>query len=225
MNEFLTSLRIVQNMTQINALLVALASNYFLYVVSPSTFVSIAPRWYDECSCAMSAWCAEHSQILEPYPSDESKLEVQGMFTGCYVLESLLQSTLECFYDQQCFSRLTSALSQTVRANVSILDATAVSSFSTTSTVGEILNKLMVDDWQWKLMYEKYYEACRPSECRYTLKTRNSVIYIVTTVIGLIGGLMTALKIVVPLIVGWVRMKKTQTNPRIGNENERFFPR
>ena len=132
------------------------------------------------------------------------------MFTGCYVLESLLQSTLECFFDQQCFTDLTWTLSETVQPNVTILDAATASHFSTTSTVGEMLNRLMVEDWQWTTMYERYYDACRPSECRYTVKTRNSVVYVVTTVVGLVGGLVTALKMVIPWMVVFIRRKKAR---------------
>ena len=52
----------------------------------------------------------------------------------------------------------------------------------------------MVEEWQWTMLYDDYFEACRPSECRDIVKTRNNAIYIITTVIGLIGGLVTALK-------------------------------
>ena len=92
-------------------------------------------------------------------------------------------------------------MSQTFQPNVTILDATAISHFLTTSTASEILNELMVEDWQWTNMYDQYYESCHPLECRYTVKTRNDVVYIVTTVIGLIGGLVIALKLIVPRLV------------------------
>ena len=139
-------------------------------------------------------------------------LEVRGLFSGCYILEALLQSTLECFYDQPCFDELTTALSQTIRPNVSILNATVPSNFSTTSTVGEMLSELMVEQWNWAVNYSGYFAQCRPSECHYTVKTKNDVIYIVTTVIGLVGGLVTALKVVIPLVVKVIRRKP---NPRV----------
>ena len=63
-------------------------------------------------------------------------------------------------------------------------------------------------------MYDEYYEVCRPSECQYEVKTRNNVIFIVTTVIGLIGGLVTSFTIVVPLVVKLIRRRETPRRQR-----------
>ncbi|CAF1255155.1 unnamed protein product, partial [Adineta steineri] len=46
-----------------------------------------------------------------------------------------------------------------------------------------------------------YYNECQPSKCSYSYETKNSAIYIITTVIGLVGGLITVLKLIVPRAV------------------------
>ena len=193
-DEFLLSLRIVQNTTQANALITSLLLSADLQILQNEVFVFTSWRSYGDCSCAESSWCVTPSWIYHPYPNPYGVLRVRGMYTGCYILESLLQSTLECFYDHDCFHNLTSTMSNTVQPNVTLLDSLVRSNFSTTSTVGEMLEKLMVEEWQWTMLYDDYFEACRPSECRDIVKTRNNAIYIITTVIGLIGGLVTALK-------------------------------
>jgi hypothetical protein len=132
------------------------------------------------------------------------------MLIGCYLLEALLQSTLDCFFDQLCFAQLTSYLSSRVIWNGTTLDGTLKSHFSTNSTVGDMVKRLMVEEWVWRSEYSEYFDGCRPLECRYTVKTRNDGIFIATTVIGVIGGLVTALRLAVPRVVWLIRWKKRQ---------------
>ena len=221
--DFSLSLQVVQNIIQAKVLLSSLQTDVQLRNIHNSTLIKIETKSYGNCSCGVSAWCIEQSSIYHDYPSLKVLLKVPGMYRGCSLYESLLQSTLECFSDQSCFNNLTSALSQTIQSNASILNATTLSHYSATSTVGEMLKALMVEDWQWKKMYDEYYEVCRPSECQYEVKTRNDVIYIVTTVIGLISGLVTSLTMVVPLVVKLIRTRKTPRRERPGKTNRECF--
>ena len=210
-DEFSRSLRIMQNTTQVNALFSWLETNADLVIVEEGIYVRPYLREYDYCSCSMSSWCIQPSSIYDDTSSNGTvSLFVPGMYIGCYILESLLQSTLECFYDQSCFDILTSTMSASIQPNVTLLHAEVNVNFTTTSTVGDMLNKLMVDKWIVNTRYENYYAECRPSECRYTVMTRNGAIYIVTAIVGLIGGLVTALKLIVPLFVRLIRKKKSE---------------
>jgi len=74
----------------------------------------------------------------------------------------------------------------------------------------------MVEKWNLSTMYDEYYNECAPIECMYTEKSRNSVLYIVTTLIGLVGGLVTVLKMIAPLIVKLVRRKQTHATIETG---------
>ena len=71
----------------------------------------------------------------------------------------------------------------------------------------------MVDVWNWSVDHEGYYDACQPEECRYTIVAKNGVIYIVTTLIGLVGGLVTVLKFIVPRLIRFI-MKRIQKRKR-----------
>ncbi|CAF0901103.1 unnamed protein product [Adineta steineri] len=92
--------------------------------------------------------------------------------------------------------------------NVTALDTSMSSQFLENSTIGDILDQLMVEEWINSSMYENYYSECKPSYCSYTVRTKNSAIYIITTLIGLVGGLITVLKLMVPYLVMLVRRKK-----------------
>jgi beta-lactamase regulating signal transducer with metallopeptidase domain len=66
----------------------------------------------------------------------------------------------------------------------------------------------MVEEWNSSIIYENYFNECEPIECTYNQQTKNSIIYIVTTIIGLNGGLITVLKLIVPRLVKFARRKK-----------------
>ncbi len=65
----------------------------------------------------------------------------------------------------------------------------------------EIINALLVDEWNWTISHAKHYDTCHPGQCTYTIVGRNDVVIIVTTMIGLIGGLIKVQLFVIPILV------------------------
>ena len=223
-NDFGLSSRVIRDTIQSNLIVSHLGTNAEFLVLSYYNGTPARPKSYGSCSCARNALCKTQLDVHDN-AGDIALFSVPGMFTGCYVLQSLLQSSLECFYDQMCFDQLKVALSRNFSSNATILNAKAPSVYLKNTTVGDIVDELMIEAWNWTVLYDKYYEACQPSECRYTVKTRNAAIYIVTTLIGLVGGLVTALKIVVPRVIGlhsYFRRRRQviATNTAAKNENE-----
>jgi len=92
--------------------------------------------------------------------------------------------------------------------NIPALDASLSSRFLENSTIEDLLDELMIEEWNSSILYDNYFNECEPTECTYTHQTKKSIIYIVTTIIGLIGGLTTALQLVVPRLVMLARKKK-----------------
>jgi hypothetical protein len=106
--------------------------------------------------------------------------------------------------------------------NVTALDKSVSSRFFENSTIEEVLDQLMVEEWNSSRIYDSYYNECQPSQCIYTHETKNNVIYIVTTLVGLIGGLTTGLKLIIPRLVKFIafciqkwRMRRTAVMPMI----------
>ncbi|CAF1564433.1 unnamed protein product [Adineta ricciae] len=197
-NNFLLSLSSIRQMTQSNALYSASGTNYLL-IESQSLSVNSYPSSYGNCSCATSAKCAYQSPIRDA--SGLKISSVPGMYVGCYYVEALLQSDLRCFYNQTCISEIQSYFTASPPINVTALNSSLLIQFQVNSTMEDVVNKLMVDKWSTLLNYSNYYDACEPLQCIYTHETKNSLIYIVTTIIGLVGGLVTVLKLVVPRII------------------------
>ncbi|CAF4308701.1 unnamed protein product [Adineta steineri] len=168
---------------------------------------------YSGCSCHLSSTCVNQLSIYKNDSGNVTSFDVPGFYIGCYVIETLLQSTLQCFYDQTCIDELLLYLTTASPINVTALDPSLSSQYSEDSTIEYLLNSLMIEEWNPIQIYDRYYNECQPIECTYTIKTRNSVIYIITTMFGIIGGLITVLKLVVPRLVKFIRKKRSRLSP------------
>ena len=73
------------------------------------------------------------------------KFTIPGFLTGCFVIESLLLSSLQCFYDEQCFNNVTYYVNPTLSLNATALNASASTTFTPNSTVKEMIDQLMVE--------------------------------------------------------------------------------
>ena len=206
-NNFVLSLIKIQQVTHVNALLSAQMTNYDVKLFAPTGDLFYRPNRYSNCSCDVSSACIMNSSVYD-YTSNTILFTVPGMYVGCYIVESLLRSNFECFYDKTCISHLQSYYVLNQPIPVTELNQSLSSQYSQNSTVQEILDKLMIEEWNASVFYDKYYDQCQPKQCSYSYQMRNDAIYIITTLIGLVGGLTTILKIVVPRLVNFLRRKK-----------------
>jgi hypothetical protein len=115
---------------------------------------------------------------------------------GCYPLESLLKSTLECLYNVSCFSLL-----QYVNRSFKPLNDSHPSRYQKNSTVESILSQLMIEQWNNNINYEKYYNECSPSFCSYSYIEHNPILQVLTLLLGLYGGLTIIMNLVALLLV------------------------
>ncbi|CAF0816062.1 unnamed protein product [Adineta steineri] len=197
-HDFLLSLSTIRTTTQSNNLLAAQFSNCNLYTRS-NNYVTSSPELYGNCSCASSAACSYQSPIYDS--SDNALFTVPGIYIGCYIIEALLRSNLQCFYNVTCINQIQSYFTYYLSMNLTTLDASLLVGFHMNSTIQNLVDELMVEEWNNATIYDGYYNECQPSKCSYSYETRNGFIIIITTVIGLVGGLITVLKLIVPRAV------------------------
>ncbi|CAF2648385.1 unnamed protein product [Rotaria sp. Silwood2] len=151
--------------------------------------VSLRSYENESCFCGNSPTCSSPAAIDEWIVAD-----FRG---GCYPIESLLQSTLECLYNITCINKIKrndSTSDMIFRALDSTLSSPSV-------TVQSLVNALMTDQWETNITYEDYYKTCAPLSCTYSLIMRFDSIYVFTTIMDLSGGLTVVLKLFVPLVV------------------------
>ena len=201
-NNFLLTLRTIGNTTQANALQSGLLTNAQL-ALAEYYFMALW-KAFDECTCAVSSGCTDRSGIYEDDLSSVS-FYVPGIYCGCYIIETLRQSDLRCFFDQSCLNDLQSYLPSDQSMDLISLNSSRLRLLTSDMPIGMLVDHLMVDDWKWNISHSKYFDACQPNRCTYTVVSRDSFIIILTNLFGLFGGLVTALTFLVPPIVWLVR--------------------
>jgi hypothetical protein len=188
---FLTTLQMIRAMISDNHLMTVFETNWQWMEPSlnhPDYWglkLHTKPIVYNSsCNCGLSSECVQESSMKS------------GLMVGCYPLESLLKSTLECLYNVSCFSLL-----QYVSQSFAPLNDSHPSRFQKNSTVKSILDQLMIEQWNNNINYEKYYNECSPSFCSYSYIERNHTLQVLTLLLGLYGGL-TIIMNVVALLIG-----------------------
>jgi hypothetical protein len=71
--------------------------------------------------------------------------------------------------------------------------------------VNDLVEQLMVDEWSFNASYDSYFAQCNPSICTYTYVTQFDILFIITTVMGIIGGVVTILMLLTLPLVSFTR--------------------
>lgn len=201
-DDYSLSLAIIHETTEGNALQSVQMTNYELYEHNQT--VRVRPSLYHNCSCAYSSTCIIPAAFYN-YTNYTVSYTVPGMYTGCYFIKSLLLSNLQCMYHKSCVIRLQDIYWWAESLEMKVLDQSIKSFYTPTSTIQQLIDRLMIEQWNSSIMFDKYYNECKPVQCTYSYQTRNDAIYIITTLVSLVGGLVTVLKITIPKFVSVYR--------------------
>ena len=173
------------------------------------------------CACVYSYDCREQSGIfylntssIQSVGSDQLLLPMKNFYAGCTSLNALLQSTLEYFYNQTLLNQLLNYFPAN-HQNFPALSISNNTQFSMNSTIQSIINKLMLEELSYNISHQNFYAQCKPYICTYIKVERHQFYYILTTIIGLLGGLTLTLQILIPSIVHYIRnryLKKQKSN-------------
>ena len=168
-----------------------------------SRTTKMKPEIYGNCSCALSQSCREVMAIYEfdlATDDDIPIFSIPNFFVGCYLVDSFLASTLECFYNRSCMLEIDQHVNGSLGEsfNFSPLNASSNSAYQ---SIGEIFDKLMVDSWSSNVAFTSYYQACAPLKCTFDNERRMDVFLVITTVVGIFGGLSLGFKILLTIIL------------------------
>jgi len=122
---------------------------------------------------------------------------VPGMMIGCLPLESMLQSTLECIYDQTCLNKITETVSNESVPPL-LASRTRFQSINTTK-LESIAAELFIEDWRVNFSYEKYFNNCQCKICSYTLSKRFNILYSINILLTIYSGLDILLQLIIPM--------------------------
>jgi len=174
------------------------------------------------CICAIDNHCRSsigfyNSTLLLIFAETNAVLvyKIPGLVTGCSPIDSLLLSTLECFYsDAECFSIVLSYIKKTYMWNAvqsewfdiqPLIYNSTSTRFPPNTSILEIVQNVMIEQWQVSFSYKDFYETCSPTYCTYTQFIRtNTIIEIIIVFVSMIGGLVFLLRLITPYLVTFI---------------------
>jgi hypothetical protein len=125
-----------------------------------------------------------------------------GFRIACYMVEGILQSTLECLFDAKCVQVMATIFPNIDGANRYLLKSNETK-FSPNTSIEAVVNALFIENWSTTSSFSDYYAKCAPISCTYTFTQTGSVLFVITTLLGLFGGLTVVLRLVVFNFVRW----------------------
>jgi hypothetical protein len=153
----------------------------------------------------------EHS-IRESDGWYEPTVLIPDFTSSCMPVDACLMSSLECFYNQGCVNAIFpyQRIIDNVTTKFTALKSNSISAssrFNVSTRIKAIVDELMVEEWLIEEIYEKYFEQCAPASCTYLKKAYPDFLSALSTLIGLLGGLCSALSFVIPQIVKFIRQR------------------
>ena len=137
------------------------------------------------------------------YP-DSSTYQVPGLRFACLPFNALEQGTLECLFDSICLGLLWS-----MKPNgspppppLTMNHINSSSRFMPSSTIASIIDLLFLEEWESQnVSYADFFRQCQPTVCTYSSVSRGNIVYVMTTLIALLGGLSMILKLLALFLV------------------------
>ena len=170
-----------------------------------------------DCICATDFNCQSAVNIDRVWSLPDNNSDpngfywVPGMTRGCFTIDSLLLSTLECFYLESCLSKLyfiiyvTSDVDRTdytwFQSRLLVYDQES-SRFPPNTALSVIARAIMIEQWNSSVSFDLYYEGCAPTYCTYSYTTRAfNFIEILIKLVSMFGGLSIAVRLITPPLV------------------------
>ena len=215
-SSFRRQLQLMQAAIQGNQVLTADINNFYLNVTE-TLRVDIVPTYVINTDGTL-CWCTVQNDCMEligffdynaSMNTRELLFNVPGLVFGCFPLDSLSFSSLECFYNQSCLNQI---LAHLPSSNITALNFIEASHFHRNSTIGDLLNEMFIEDWISNISYSSYYTACASSFCTYTYMGRANLRYIYITIFGLFGGLKVIFRLLMLLSILLLMVRRHSTD-------------
>ena len=209
-----TQIQLINTMNMRNKMMNGLSSG--VYLTKDANQVATVLNIYvqdDEswCTCLEIFNCTGPLGIYDEFDIETmgindhvAKIKIPGLRSGCLPVDACLRSSLECFFNQTCVDGLIPYLAAPY-ANFTAMTWQPSSRFYVNYTMDSIVAQLMVEEWGFNVSYNKYYAECLPLSCTYQITGRHNFLSLLTTIISLLGGLCTGLRIVVPFVIRFIR--------------------
>jgi len=223
-NEFMDVLKLIKVTNHGNQLATLYLSNWKVIAKYPKPQIQentprinilTLPQTYgaENCSCGIQSNCSQLSELF----SLIYRQPLLGFRVGCLVLDSVLESSLACLYNQTCLDLIQTSfyLSKPVRAEILTYSPLLLPN----TTIEKMLSQLFVSEWFENKSFDLYFNECAPQSCQYSYSMQYNPVYVVTTLMALFGGLTQGLHFflycIQLIIIKFIdrRKKKNQVAP------------
>ncbi|UJR12528.1 hypothetical protein I4U23_016703 [Adineta vaga] len=135
--------------------------------------------------------------------SSFSNKTIEQLLSQMFVVQWINETYFEKYFSQcapdSCQYTIIEQIQQFINSSTNL---TLLKSNIITSTTIEILaNNLFIQSWKNESLFESYFNQCYPLTCQYSIQIRLNFIYIITKILGLIGGINIVLRLFLPFIV------------------------
>ncbi len=182
----------------------------------------------NSCSCAHSSQCVRPQGFYPRFDGNnlDLKVAIPGLVLGCYTIDSLLLSTLECLYQKECLKILTDMYDFDAVGMIRPLNNSIVliqplskenSRFPPNTTFESILSQLFIENWGATRNFTAYYEKCAPKHCTFKITRRFNRSYMIAMLLGFYSGLGFVLEAILPCFVRFIRRRWTKQKRNTDN--------
>jgi hypothetical protein len=228
-NEFMDVIKLIKVINHGNQLVTLYSTNWKFVTKYLNHYIPIGtseilnlltlPQTYDaeNCSCDIQSNCSQVSELVHYTANQYVRQPFLGFRVGCMVLDSTLESSLACLYNQTCLDLLQTSMYLSKPVQTKILSYSLLLLPST--TIEKLLSQLFVSDWSKNISFDRYFNECAPQSCQYSYSMQYNALYVVTTLLALFGGLTDGLHLLLYslqlIIIKFIdrRKKKNQVAP------------
>lgn len=154
----------------------------------------------------------------------------EGLVQGCFIIDSLLLSTLECFFrGSLCFSTMITYVNESIDTPLHAIQwmntrplnrNNSLSRFSPITKLSEIVEQMFIEEWNKSFSFDLYYSKCSPQSCSYSVQKRqNNFLQVLVSLISALAGLALLLRLIIPPTVQFIFrfLQPRIDQPRQGN--------
>ena len=135
----------------------------------------------DGCSCLNFNGCPQSS--------------TSGIVSDCLMMNGVLQSSLQCYYNETCLTQLHPSMPSMGR-----LSADNDHQSTMNSTVEDLLDRFLLDQLSIEVDFGRFYRECQPKYCSYSYRRRFDFLYTLTIMVGIFSGLNLVVRFLSPFI-------------------------
>ena len=157
------------------------------------------------CSCLTDKFCSVPTLCFKP--GEDPRPGPTGVRFGCTVLDSILESSLSCYYSLSCVNKtrglmgLNGSVEDWMEQGYTIVLNASLTHFALNASLETLAHELFIESWTSEASYERFFNACAPTYCTGTYYHRFDAFDLLTAFLSVFSGLATLLRFLTPLVV------------------------